>query len=204
MTITWLGHACFCVEEDNYAVVLDPYTGVRGYPALQVRGNEVLCSHQHSDHNYCAGVTLRQEVRRSPFTVEKLATFHDAQQGALRGSNTVHILRCGDKTVVHLGDLGHLLSPEQARTLQGCDVLLLPVGGVYTIDALQAKAVVEQLRPRVVVPMHYRHDPYGLANVADVTAFLSLFPTQSVQMLSGNSFTLESMSAAVVVPQYPV
>lgn len=204
MTITWLGHACFRIEEDGYAVVLDPYTGVRGYPALQVSANEVLCSHQHFDHNYKEGVMSLLNLRRSPFTVETVDTFHDDKQGALRGNNTVHILRCGGKTVVHLGDLGHGLSREQADRLMGCDVLLIPVGGVYTIDARGAKAVVEQLRPGIVVPMHYRHDPCGLENVAGVEAFLELFPADAVQRLHTNSFAPENITGAVVVPQYPI
>ena len=202
MTITWLGHACFRIEEDGYAVVLDPYTGVRGYPALEVSANEVLCSHQHFDHNYKEGVMSLLNLRHSPFAVETVETFHDEKHGALRGSNTVHILRCGGMTVVHLGDLGHRLSQEQAAKLRGCDVLLLPVGGVYTIDAAGAKAVAEQLQPRIVVPMHYRHDPYGLENVAGVEEFLRLFPREAVHPLDTNSFSPEDFTG-VVVPRYP-
>ena len=204
MTITWLGHACFRVEEDGYAVVMDPYTGVRGYPALAVSADEVLCSHSHFDHCYKDAVTVPMRLRPSPFTMETMDTFHDDRQGALRGSNTVHILRCGGKTLVHLGDLGHPLSRQQAEKICGCDVLLLPVGGVYTINAQQAKAVVEQIAPKIVVPMHYRHDPYGLENVAGVEEFLRLFPDSTVERLAGNTFTPESVSAAVIVPHYPV
>lgn len=204
MTITWLGHACFRIEEDGYAVVLDPYTGVRGYPPLMVSGNEVLCSHQHFDHNYKGGVMMPLNLIPSPFTVETVETFHDDKQGALRGSNTIHVLRSETTKVVHLGDLGHQLSQEQAEKLMHCDVLLIPVGGVYTIDAIGAKAVAEQLQPRIIVPMHYRHDPCGLENVAEVESFLGLFPADTVQRLEGNSFSPEAVAGGVVVPRYPV
>lgn len=201
--ITWLGHACFRVEEDGYAVVLDPYTGVRGYPPLAVSANEVLCSHQHFDHNYKEGVMSLLNLRHSPFAVETMATFHDERQGALRGENTVHILRCGGKTVVHLGDLGHPLSVEQAEKLRGCDVLLIPVGGVYTIDAALAKATASQVQPKITVPMHYRHDPCGLENVAGVEEFLSLFPADTVHRLNSSSFAPDALSG-VVLPRYGV
>ncbi|MBQ0037639.1 MAG: MBL fold metallo-hydrolase [Clostridiales bacterium] len=203
MTITWLGHACFRIEEDGYAIVLDPYTGVRGYLPLQATGNEVLCSHQHADHNFKEGVMMPLNLRKSPFTVETMATYHDEKQGALRGGNTVHILRCGDRSVVHLGDLGHQLSREQAAKLHDCDVLLIPVGGVYTIDAAGAKAVAEQIKPRLIVPMHYRHEPYGLKNVAGADEFLRLFPQEEVYRLKGSSFSPEDFAAGVVVPRYP-
>jgi L-ascorbate metabolism protein UlaG (beta-lactamase superfamily) len=204
MTITWLGHACFRVEEDGWSVVLDPYTDVRGYPPLSARADAVLCSHDHFDHNYRRGVTLPETPRRAPFPIDTLSTWHDEKQGKLRGSNTVHILRMRGGTVVHLGDLGHLLSAEQAAALRGCDVLLLPVGGTYTINATAARRVMEQIQPRIAVPMHYRREELGFAELGTAEAFLALFPAERVHRLETNTFSPEEMEPGLVLPARPV
>ena len=202
MKITWHGHACFSVESGGYTVVLDPHTGVPGYPPLSLSAQEVLCSHAHGDHSFRAGVRLTPPIAPSPFTVETLPTFHDERRGALRGGNTVHILRAEGLCVVHLGDLGHRLEEEQAAHLRGCDVLLLPVGGYYTIDAGAAYDTVRQLRPAVAVPMHYRHAPFGLENVAGVEPFLRRFAPDELHTLPGNAFDPARAPRGVVVLRY--
>ena len=111
MKLTWLGHSCFAVESGGYRVVLDPYY-VESYPPLHTSANEVLCSHHHRDHDYVEAVELTPRGD-SPFTVETVQAFHDDQGGALRGTNTIHILAAEGLRVVHLGDLGHELSGEQ-------------------------------------------------------------------------------------------
>ena len=201
MKITWLGHACFCVESGGYRIVLDPYGGdVRGYARLRAEADEVLCSHEHYDHNCRKAVKLVRGVP-SPFTVETLATCHDDQGGALRGPNTVHILRAEGQTVVHLGDLGHLLTPAQAGALRGCDVLLIPVGGTYTGDAAAARQVADQVQPRITVPMHYRRGPIGFENIGTLEEFLALFPAEQVHLLEENGFDPAAWTG-VVVPTY--
>lgn len=201
MTITWLGHSCFAVESGGYTLVLDPYF-VPSYPALHTEANAILCSHDHRDHAFTEAVTLR-EGGESPFTVARVATFHDEVQGAKRGENTVHILSAEGLKLVHLGDLGHALSSEQLAAMRGCDLLLLPVGGFYTIDAATAKRVAEAIAPRAIVPMHYRHGSYGYDVIATVDDFLALYPESSVHRLSGNSFSLtEATPRGVVVPKF--
>ena len=129
-----------------------------------------------------------------------MATCHDEQGGALRGTNTIHIFTAGGVSVAHLGDLGHQLTAEQLAEIGTVDVVLTPVGGVYTVDAAGAKAVCEAIGPRVIVPMHYRHDPYGLPAVAGVEEFLALWP--QVQKLAGNCFEVTDETAGVIVPVY--
>lgn len=109
MKLTWLGHACFLLEEDGYRIVLDPYTGVAGYPPLHIQAHAVFCSHGHFDHHATDCVELLPE-RESPFTVREVETFHDDRGGALRGTNTVRIFTAGGLSVAHLGDLGHQLT----------------------------------------------------------------------------------------------
>ena len=189
MRITWLGHACFAVEHEGYKVVMDPFCDVPGFADVSVEADAVLCSHGHYDHAYTEGVTLR-EGGESPFTVETVATCHDEQGGALRGENTVHILRAAGLSVVHLGDLGHPLSEEQAAPLRGCDALLIPVGGTYTVDGDTAAQIVRDLQPRVVIPMHYRSETFGFDNIDTADAFLAHFPPETVRYVEENFLDL--------------
>ena len=164
MKLTWLGHACFLLEADGYRIVTDPYTGVPGYPPLSVSAHAVFCSHGHFDHNAVDRVTLLPH-QDSPFTVREIASFHDDRGGTLRGGNTIRVFTADGISVAHLGDLGHPLSAEQLAAIGPVDAALVPVGGVYTLDATGAKSVCDALKPRCVLPMHYRHAPYGLAEV---------------------------------------
>jgi len=203
MKLTWLGHACFLAEQDGYTILLDPYTGVEGYPPLtdrKLRVNKILCSHGHFDHNAVDQAELLPDAP-CPFSIRTVETFHDDQGGALRGSNTIHVLTAGGVTIAHMGDLGHQLSAEQAEAIGPLDAVLIPVGGCYTVDAKGAKAVCEALRPKCVVPMHYHHAPYGLSSVSGVEDFLNLWPEDQVRRLDGPSLTVDG-AAGVAVPKF--
>lgn len=170
--ITWLGHACFKVESGGYSIVLDPYADqyVPGYSNIREHANQVLCSHGHTDHNFTDGVTL-EPGGVSPFTITTLDTFHDDQQGALRGVNRIHILDAGSLRVAHLGDLGCELEPDQKEALKGLDAVMIPIGGYYTIDAAQAKRLTDEICPKVIIPMHYRGDTFGYDVLGTADAF---------------------------------
>ncbi|MDO4315832.1 MAG: MBL fold metallo-hydrolase, partial [Oscillospiraceae bacterium] len=122
MKLTWLGHACFLLEQDGYRIVTDPYTGVEGYPPLAVSAHEVVCSHRHFDHDAVERVEPLPE-RVSPFAVRETETCHDDQGGALRGTNTVRIFTAGGVSVAHLGDLGHQLTAEQLAAIGAVDAV---------------------------------------------------------------------------------
>ena len=203
MNITWLGHSCFLVESGGWRIVLDPYY-VETYPALHVDADEVLCSHSHRDHAFLEAVTLSgRDWAESPFAVETVSTFHDEKGGALRGENSIHILRAEGLTVVHCGDLGHELSEEQLEKIKGCDVLLIPVGGYYTIDAITAKKVAAAVAPHVLVPMHYRFGAHGYPEIGTLEDFLALCDAARVYRLDANGFTLtKEAPAGIVVPRF--
>ena len=189
MKLTWRGHSCFILESGGFRVMLDPYKEVTGLP--DIAGDTVdavLCSHSHRDHSYTDALHILGGDL--PFACEKVSTFHDGEGGSLRGANTVHRLTAEGVSLVHLGDLGHLLTDGQVRALTPCQVLLLPVGGTYTVDPRQARAVAEQLRPRVIVPMHYRDGARGYEVLEPVEAFLSLFPAELTRRVDGNTLTL--------------
>ena len=189
MKLTWLGHSCFAVESGGYRVVLDPYY-VESYPPLHTSANEVLCSHHHRDHDFVEAVELTPRGG-SPFAVQTVETFHDDQGGALRGGNTMRAFCAEGLRVVHCGDLGHWPDEEQRAFLMGSDVLMLPVGGYYTIDAAEAEKIVDAVCPRTVLPMHYRFGEHGMDVLSEVTAFTELFPAEHVTRLDGNSVTVD-------------
>ena len=201
MKLTWLGHSCFLLEQDGYRIVTDPYTGVEGYPPLSVSAHAICCSHHHFDHDAVDCVTALPPAE-SPFTVREVETCHDDRGGALRGSNTVRVFTAGGVSVAHLGDLGHQLTAEQLAAIGSVNAVLLPVGGVYTVDAAGAKAVCDAIGARCVVPMHYHHAPYGLPNVAGVEDFLALWPAVTIHRLSGPSFEVTAETAGVLVPVF--
>lgn len=203
MTLTWLGHSCFMLESDGFQVLLDPFRDVPGLPDICITADAVYCSHGHFDHAYTDEVTLTTG-KANPFTVREISTFHDNQGGALRGRNTVRAFTSGGLTVVHLGDLGHPLAAEQLEELRGCDVLLLPVGGTYTIDMHQAKAVADAVNPHVVVPMHFREGGAGLEILTSREDFLELYPVDRIRRYPGNVLEIhEHMTKQVAVLELP-
>lgn len=189
MTITWLGHSCFLLESGGFRVLLDPFRDVPGLADVEAEADAVYCSHGHFDHAYTDRVRLTSG-RENPFTVTEIPTFHDGQGGALRGENTVRRFEAGGVSVVHLGDLGHQLTPEQVQAVSPCDVLLLPVGGTYTIDKQEAKAVAEAVKPRVTIPMHYREGKTGLEILTTLEEFLDLYPVDRIRRYPGNVLEL--------------
>lgn len=201
MKLTWLGHSCFLLEQGGYRIVTDPYTGVEGYPPLTVSAHAVYCSHHHFDHDAVDLVKLLPP-ENSPFTVREVETCHDEQGGALRGSNTIRVFTAGGVSVAHLGDLGHQLTAAQHSAIGHVDAVLVPVDGVYTVDANGAKTVCEAIGARCVIPMHYHHAPYGLPNVAGVEDFLRLWPAEDICHLPGQSFEVTADTAGVLVPTF--
>ena len=173
--IRWLGHSCFKVEFMGYSVVFDPYEDgyVPGLKPLREEADKVLCSHDHGDHNAKKVITERKGGK-CPVCVQTISTWHDDRQGALRGKNLIHLLEWDSFRIAHLGDLGCQLLPEQEDDLKGLDLLMVPVGGYYTINARQAKDLVERICPRVTVPMHYRGENFGFDVLAPLEDYRNL------------------------------
>ncbi len=203
ITITWHGHSCFSLSAGGYTLVLDPYDdSLDGYAPLHLSANEVLCSHSHHDHAWLAAVSL-EEAPASPFALRAVKTWHDDCQGKKRGENLVHVIKAFGKTLVHCGDLGHLLTREQVEQIGPCDVLMVPVGGFYTIDAAQARQVADQLKASVIIPMHYRFAGYGISVIGEVEDFLALAGDFPVHRYPGNQLVLEDgMSRQIAVLSY--
>ena len=163
MEITWLCHSCFRLKWRQATVITDPYAPSLGYSLGKPKADIVTVSHSHEGHSYVQGVDSTPRVVKGPGEYEiggvliiGIGTFHDNERGAKRGKNTVYLMEVDEIAVCHLGDVGHVLTAEQVEELGNVDVLLLPVGGVSTINASTAAEVVRQLEPKVVVPMHYK------------------------------------------------
>jgi L-ascorbate metabolism protein UlaG (beta-lactamase superfamily) len=181
MKIKWLGHACFLVTSaDGVRIVADPYAvgGGINYSPIKETADVVVVSHDHSDHNNVAAVQGKPEIIRGPGTktakgiqFKGIATSHDSSQGTQRGSNTVFCFTIDDLQLCHLGDLGHALTQAQVTEIGAVDILFVPVGGFFTIDATSANQVCDQLKPKVVIPMHFKTPKCGYA-IAGVEDFL--------------------------------
>jgi L-ascorbate metabolism protein UlaG (beta-lactamase superfamily) len=186
MKIKWLGHSAFLLTSDTGTKVLtDPYhsggfDGAVGYGPIKEKVDAVTVSHNHDDHNWLGGLPEGFETVESPgkhdvagITITGIKTYHDARQGKERGRNLAFMIEMDGLRIVHLGDLGHTLSEDDARALGKVDVLLVPVGGYFTIGPKEALSVMKTLRPSVVIPMHFKT---GVLNfpVAPVEDFASL------------------------------
>jgi L-ascorbate metabolism protein UlaG (beta-lactamase superfamily) len=184
MKVKWLGHAAFLIMSDEgIKIVTDPYKpGVYGleYGSIKDEADIVITSHEHDDHNYVAGVPGNPQVIRGTgshqangIDFEGIACHHDESGGKERGENTIFCFTVNGVKLCHLGDLGHALSDNQVAAIGEVDILLIPVGGSFTIDATGADRVIGQIKPRVVVPMHFKTAGCPNFPVADAEPFLA-------------------------------
>ncbi|MFC1653277.1 MBL fold metallo-hydrolase [Patescibacteria group bacterium] len=198
MDITYLGHSCFKLRGKEASVVVDPYTKEVGFSLPSVSADIVAVSHDHFDHsNHKAikGTSRRKEpfLINFPGEYEILGTsvfgihsYHDDKKGEERGKNTMFVFHVDGVSVAHLGDLGQNLSDKQLEELDGVDVLLCPVGGVYTIGPKQAVDTISTIQPSYVIPMHYKtskHAGKAFAEVGSLDDFLKEMGTTDAKKL---------------------
>jgi L-ascorbate metabolism protein UlaG (beta-lactamase superfamily) len=205
MEISWLGHSCFRIRGSHVTIITDPYPPSLGYSLGKPTARIVTVSHQHPGHSYVQGVGGEPKSVSGPGEYEisgvliiGIATFHDREKGRKRGKNTVYLIEVDEIAVCHLGDLGHVLTAEQVEELGDVDVLLLPVGGVSTINAPMAAEVVRQLEPKVVVPMHYKTEALSW-ELEPVERFLKEIGVEQVVSQPKLSFTKSSLPASTQV-----
>ncbi|MDE6399226.1 MAG: MBL fold metallo-hydrolase, partial [Clostridiales bacterium] len=197
MKIQWLGHSAFRLTESTGAsVITDPFDpSAVGYGMAYLPCDAITSSHGHSDHNNFRG------VKGNPIIINQSGTFdvngikihsvlcsHDPEEGALRGKNLIYQFRLDGVTVCHMGDVGEECTPELIEQIIPVNILLIPVGGNFTINAEQAKEYVDHIMPDVVIPMHYKtkHTDY---DIDKVESFLRLFDSDAV--IEADSDTLE-------------
>jgi len=210
--ISWLGQSCFVLETTaGTRVVMDPIPKGLGYDLPGgLKADVVTVSHEHQDHNNVGLLVNKPRILRGltsdkkgwtkidqkvkEVTIRSVGVYHDDAMGAERGLDTVFVFELGGLRIAHLGDLGHLLTDEQLSAIGSVDVVLIPVGGVFTIDGRQATRVVDQLRPRLtVIPMHYKTDVLTIKQLEGVDDFLEGKP--NVRKEASNTLALSTVKA---------
>lgn len=164
MNITWYGQSCFRLEAKEGSVLIDPFSKETGLRAPRIKDDLVLVSHGHFDHNNTENINeeaflinMPGEYERRGIYVRGILSYHDANGGTERGLNTIYVIKAEDMTICHLGDFGEAkLSDEQVEEIGDVDILMIPVGGKYTIGAKEAVEVISQIEPKVIIPMHYK------------------------------------------------
>lgn len=194
MEITYYGHSCFKIKGSQGTIVTDPYHPYVGFTASTLSADIVTVSHQHKDHNAVDQVNGTAR-RKKPFIVSEAGEYevgglsvfgtktdHDDSKGAERGENIVFVVMVDNVRVCHLGDLGHELTTEQLAEIGPVDVVLCPVGGVYTIDPKTAVKTIHTLEPGFAVPMHYKtkeHEEQMFADLSTLDDFQKAYGTEA-------------------------
>ena len=198
LLVRWHGHSCFEIvmgSETGSSYVMDPHDGISiGIKRPAGKADIITVSHDHFDHDRVAVFASRgTKIFRKPgrFFTENaeilgIKTYHDRDHGKKRGKNTVFQITIRDFRIVHLGDIGHPLSPEHTSILAGADIMFIPVGGIFTIDAGDALEIIRALMPRLAVPMHYALKGLSFP-LADVEDFLSLVKDEFPIIRTGHS-----------------
>ncbi len=216
--IDWYGQSYVLVNfAGDVRVAIDPHDGGSlNFPEFRVEADYVLVTHDHYDHNAVEMVKLsdkrgllkefRGETHLGPVRLLGFKTYHDKAAGRIRGENTVYLLEYEGLRIVHMGDIGHLPGEKLLDSIRGVEVLMLPVGGVYTIDAYEAWRIVEAVKPRIVLPLHY-WIPYSTAPLDPLDVFLDVAKAGRMRLPSNRlSISSESLpeKTAIAVPRVPL
>ncbi len=184
MKIKWYGHSAFLLTSDKgVKIITDPYEsggygGQLAYGKIQDEADIVLISHDHADHNDAKSLPGSPQIVKGSgakgikeISIKGIPTYHDSSKGAERGVNTIFAFSVDGIQVCHLGDLGHILSEKELAEIGSVDILFIPVGGYFTIDAKEATRVAAQIKPKVLLPMHVKTEKCGFP-IAPVEDFL--------------------------------
>jgi len=196
MHITWLGHSCFKVQDkigsDAITIVTDPFDKDTGFKVPNFEADIITVSHNHHDHNNADAlrgkpfvINAAGEYDVKGISIEGIDSHHDEKEGADRGRNVIYWMEMEGIAIVHLGDLGHVLTDKQLEKIGKCDILMIPVGGKYTIDAKKAVEVINQIEPRIVIPMHYKTAGSKITDIDGVEKFvkeLGIKPTEEEKL----------------------
>ena len=197
MKIKWLGHSCFLItNKKGINILTDPFDDTLGYKMTKEKINIITISHEHYDHNNTMGikgkpVVLKGTVNRDTHKMifKGISSYHDSVYGKNRGNNTIFIIKTDEMVLCHLGDLGHVLENRQLEEINQVDILFIPVGGYYTLNHIQADQVIEQLKPKIVLPMHYKTD--AIKWPIDPLSFF-LDKKDNIKIMGENSFEIEA------------
>ena len=194
---TWKGHSCYIADNGGYKVVFDPFRdgAVPGYDNIRLSADRVICSHEHRDHIFKEGVEIVPSGLADPYTVTEIECPHDDAGGTLRGMNIITVLDDGKFRFAHFGDIGCPLDEGQRAEIGKLDLALVPVGGHFTMEPDGIYELMEQLGPRVVVPMHYRNGALGYPVIGTLDAYLK-YVKGDIREYDTNTFVLDEDTPA--------
>ena len=211
MKIKWYGHASFLITSDQgIKIITDPYEsgaygGQLAYGKINDKADIVLVSHDHADHNDVKSLPGSPQVIKGSgsktvkgILIKGIPTYHDPSKGSERGANTIFTFSVDGIQVCHLGDLGHLLNEKELAEIGSADVLLIPVGGYFTIDPKEATRVLEQIKPKVLIPMHFKTEKCGFP-IAPVEDFLKGKPNTKRSKASEVSFNKTTLPQPIEI-----
>lgn len=212
MKIRWFGHSCFLLEsEQGTKIITDPFDGSVGYNIPEIESDIITVSHDHYDHNYTEGVQGNpkiiddvQQYEIQDVKIEGFPAFHDDVKGAERGPVIIYVIDIDGLRVCHVGDLGHLLSKSQLEEIGKIDILFVPVGGTFTLDAKGAKGLVEQFEPKLVIPMHFKTPAISMP-IDPVDKFIKLMEKGELldtTTIEVTSETLDDEELKIIALQY--
>ena len=196
MKITWLGHSSFMLEDSKGRKILtDPFDETVGYNILKGEVDVVTISHHHSDHSYIENIKYKESIDKVGFfylcdiPITGIPSYHDKMLGAKRGENTIFIIELDGYRICHLGDLGHTLSSEDIKQIGKIDILLIPIGGNYTIDGKEAAEIAKSINSHIVIPMHYKTPilSFELEGLEDFLTYM-----KNGERVGSNNLSIES------------
>ena len=206
MKLEWIGHACFKLEaQDGTTVITDPYDESVGIDMVPLYADLITMSHEHHDHCETGMIVGRpviahgtQEVQVGSVTAKAVSSYHDDAKGAKRGPNAIRIFEIDGMKIVHLGDQGCMPDSAALEAIADADVMMIPVGGTYTVDAQGAKEIIERAKPRCVIPMHVKTKrcPYPIAKVQE---FLALMNAEDAEAIDVLDMTRDTVPCGVVL-----
>jgi len=197
MKIRWLGQSCFLISnERGINILTDPFDETLGYHMTKEKINIITISHEHYDHNNTMGIKGKPVVLKGPVNREThkikfkgILSYHDSVYGKHRGINTIFLIKTDNMILCHLGDLGHVLEKEQLEQIDDVDILFVPVGGYFTINSIKAEQVISQIKPKIVIPMHYKTEAIKWS-IDPLSVFLN--DKQDINLIGENCFDIDS------------
>lgn len=201
MDISWFGQAAFRIKGKAASIVTDPFEAKIGLKLPKVEADILTVSHDHFDHNNISAVGGEPFVITGPgeyeikgVSVVGVGSFHDDRKGEERGKNNLFNIQIDGVNVAHLGDLGqNSLSTAQVEELGAIDILLIPVGGYFTIDAATAAKIVAQLEPKIVIPMHYQVPGLAISELEGVEKFLKEMAKETAETVQKLTITKDKL-----------
>lgn len=214
MVITWYGQSCFKLQSGDKTLIIDPFSKSIGLTPPAVQADVVFVTHNHFDHNNIKTIKGDPFIINGPGEYELkgikvlgIESFHDDEGGAKRGLNTLYLISMEDIRVLHLGDLGQSsLADNQLEAIESVDIAMVPVGGHFTIDAKQAVSIINQIAPKIIIPMHYKVQNLTIKELSGVDSFLKEFGEEDIKQqekltIKSKDLQTESEKSEVIVFQ---